>query len=311
VLVTLDHARTHGLPILKPGDLAYWEADQGGEFVPVKLLGHGDYDAIGGLREGLTVLLTADRDTRTYGTVSRGESRVVPSGRVVPRSLVKRHRKGGYEFADGAWSVNTMCEVHGVIHSAPQPRLCKLTPAEQAVTDEVTEAVRQDRPISHGAAREIAAWVAPDHEFTRTGAITLPVIDAELAELVGGPVENPSLGLNLLGPFVFVEVEIERAPWKRAALEALERYLFGSVPREGFARWSQFPVDAPNGDARYTVTGEGTGDPERGWVARFCGDYLGSFTSEAEARLCLFRAYYARMWPELYPNVIGADVWPL
>lgn len=311
MLVTLAYARTAGYPILRPGDLVFWEADQGGEFVPARLLGHGDYQSISGSAEGLTVQLTADRTTRTYGQVSRGEVRVVQSGRVVPRSLVKRHKQAGYRFADGAWGVDTMCPVHGVTHSAPQPRLCKLTAAEQAVVGEVSEAARQERPISHGAAREIAAWVAPEHAFTRTGAVTLPVIDADLAELMGGPAAADGPSLALLGPFVWIELDIERAPWRRAAFDALDRYLRSAVPREGFERWAQFPVDAPNGDARYTVTGEGTGDPDRGWVARFCGDYLGSFTSEPEARRCLFRAYQARMWPEAYPHVIGAVVWPL
>ncbi len=301
MLVSLDHARKNGFPILKPGDLAYWEADQGGEFVPVKLLGHGDYESITGMREGLTVQLTASRDTRTHGRVERGEIRAVQSGRVVPRSVVKRHPQAGYRYADGAWSVDTTCEVHGVIHSLPQPRGCKLTAAQQAVTDEVNEAARQDRPISHGAARQIASWVAPEHEFTRTGAIALGAIDTSATRQIGSTAAYANPGLGLLGPFVNMELDHERAPWKRAALEALGRYLYGSSPRGPFVRWSQFPVGAPNGDDRYTVSGEGTGDLERGWVARFSGHYLGAFGTEAEARRCLFYAYHARMWPEAYP----------
>lgn len=121
MIVSLDHAKSAGYPILKPGIHAWWQPAATTLWVPVTVLGYGEYtSAFGKIVEGVTVRVNAERE----GAVHRGELFPVCEDNVSPRELRKWHRQGKYYYPHGSWAFDHRCPAHGVVHSLPSS-VCK------------------------------------------------------------------------------------------------------------------------------------------------------------------------------------------
>lgn len=270
-----------GYPILRPGDLAYWELDQA--LIKVTVLGGGTYRGVGGTYDGVTIQTNAAATSVTYGEIAKGETRTVQPAHVLPREIVTRTPGQGYSYAGHTWGFDLTCPVHGETHTAPISP-CRFNRIEIALIDEVTDATEHGRIIDHAAAREIAAW----YTDAKPGDLSTAAMFVRNGQLPG---EDTDTVWTALGGF---NLDLEKAEWRRAGLRALREYIRAAPkPRYPFAptlfvNWPDLELWELDYDGRYQISPERHselgGELQTRWVVRFCDDRVGTAPTPQAAR---------------------------